>query len=241
MPFVRRRFKANKFLAYFQSFTNTYAPIPYLKEVYDSALNIPDVVGMAVGTRPDCLPVDVLSLLNSYGPHRHVSLEIGLQSLKDKTLNFYQRGHTAKEGLEGVARALKFPNLHVSVHLMFGAPGDCIADAIHAAKTINDLGVHGVKIHNLMILKDTVLAKRFALEPWPMFTLSQYNQLVMAFLEHLSPTIHVERTHAASSHPDELLVPSWSALRHEPLNELKRLLAAENAMQGKYSRNSLLM
>lgn len=233
LPIISRRFSAKKFLAYFQSFTNTYGPLDYLKAVYDGALNIPDVVGMAIGTRPDCIPNDVLALLNSYGSSRHVSLEIGLQSFRNDVLEFYERGHSAEEGIDGVTRALKFSNLNVSVHLMFGAPGETIEDAISAAKTLNKLGVHGVKIHQLMILKDTNLSKRFALEPWPLLGLSEYNQVACAFLEHLNPEIHVERTHALASHPPELVGPDWSAKRFDPINQLKALMAEKQTFQGK--------
>lgn len=233
MPRVRQRFHAGKFLAYFQSFTNTYGPLSYLREVYDGALNIPDVVGMAIGTRPDCVPGDVLSLVNSYGKSRYVSLEIGLQSLRDEALEFYERGHSVAEGIDAVTRALRFPNIHVGVHLMFGAPGDTIEHAIEAAQTLNRLGVHGVKIHQLMILKNTTLAQRYQINPWPLLSLEEYNAMALAFLEHLDPKIHVERTHALTSHPDELVGPAWSALRFEPLNALKKQMRAHDSHQGK--------
>lgn len=237
IPRITRRFGAKKYLAYFQSFTNTYGPLSYLREVYDGAMNIPDVVGMAIGTRPDCIPGDVLTLLNSYGRGRYVSLELGLQSLRDEALAFYDRGHSAAEGLDGVARALRFPNLSVSVHLMFGAPGDTIETAIDTAKKMNALGVHGVKIHQLMILKNTVLADRYAKKPWPLLTMDEYNAMAMAFLEHLAPNIHVERTHALSSHPDELVGPAWSAQRFEPLNNLKKIMRENGSTQGRALSN----
>lgn len=233
MPVVARRFHTKKFLAYFQSFTNTYGPLTYLRQVYDGAINIPDVVGMAIGTRPDCLPGEVLALLNSYGRSRYVSLEIGLQSLRDEALDFYQRGHSVAEGLDAVERAKKFPNLSVSVHLMFGAPGDSIEHAISAAHTMNRLGVDGVKIHQLMVLKDTTLATRFALKPWPLLEMDEFNRMAVAFLENLDPKIHVERTHALSSHPDELVGPKWSALRFEPMNALKLMMKSNGSYQGK--------
>ncbi len=234
IPRIAQRFNAGKFLAYFQSFTNTYGPLNYLREVYDGALNIPNVVGMAVGTRPDCIPGDVLALLNSYGHGgRYVSLELGLQSLREEALAFYERGHSVAEGLDGVERALRFPNLSVAVHFMFGAPGDTIADAILAARTASRLGVHGVKIHQLMILKDTLLAKRYAIEPWPLLELDEYNAWALAFLENLDPRIHVERTHGASSHPDELIGPAWSAQRFVPMDSLKKMMRDKGSYQGK--------
>ena len=233
MPRVAKRFTAGKFLAYFQSFTNTYGPLNYLREVYDGALNIPDVVGMAIGTRPDCVPSDVLALVNGYGKSRYVSLELGLQSLRDEALEFYERGHSVAEGIDAVERAVKFPNIHVGVHLMFGAPGDTVEHAVEAARTMNRLGVHGVKIHQLMILKNTILGERYAAAPWPLLSMDEYNRMAMAFLENLDPRIHVERTHGLSSHPLELAGPAWSALRFEPQNHLRKLMQDNDSYQGK--------
>lgn len=235
IPSIKNRFRnVGKFLAYFQSFTNTYGPLSYLQEVYDGALNLPDVVGMAIGTRPDCVPGEVLSLLNGYGRGgRYISLEIGLQSLRDEALEFYERGHSVAEGIDAVQRAMKFPNLSVSVHLMFGAPGDTVETAIEAAKMMNKLGVHGVKIHQLMVLKNTILAERYAKEPWPLLSVDEFNAMAMAFLEHLDPKIHIERTHALSSHPDELVGPAWSCERFLPQNALKHLLHQNDTYHGR--------
>ncbi|MGE4232708.1 MAG: TIGR01212 family radical SAM protein [Bacteriovoracia bacterium] len=234
IPIISRRFGATKFLAYFQAYTNTYGPTSYLQEVYDSSLNIPEVAGLAIGTRPDCIPNNILALLNDYGASRYVSLELGLQSFREESLLFYNRGHSVVEGVEGIKRALRFPNLNVSVHLMFGAPGETVEDAISSAKKINELGVHGVKIHQLMILKETTLAKRFAISPWPLLTMEEYNEWAMVFLQHLNPKIHVERTHALSSHPLELVGPTWSARRFEPINALKHLMKTHCAKQGQH-------
>lgn len=241
IPFIRERFRAEKYLAYFQSYTNTYANIKYLQEVYDSAVNYPNVVGLAVGTRPDCVPNDVLHLLNNYGRGRYVSLELGLQSFRDDTLLFYERGHTVAEGEDAVRRALRYPNISVSVHLMFGAPGETKADAIEAAKRVNALGVHGVKIHQLMILKDTTLAKVYAEKPWPLYSLEEYNEIAAAFLEHLNPNIHVERTHALASHPDELVAPAWASDRYLQLNSLKRHMGVKGQMQGRFFENTTMV
>ncbi len=233
IPGIKARFRAHKFLAYFQSFTNTYGPLAYLQQVYDAALNYPDIVGLCIGTRPDCIPNEALALIDSYGhPNRLISLELGLQSFREDALIFYDRGHTAAEGIDGVQRALKFKNINVAVHLMFGAPGDTVETAIDAAKRLNDLGVHGVKIHQLMILKDTVLATRYAVAPFHTYSINEYNEIAIAFLEHLSPDIHVERTHALSSHPDELVAPHWASDRFTPLNALKAAFESRQSRQG---------
>ena len=189
---------------------------------------------MAIGTRPDCVPGDVLALLDSYGRGgRYVSLELGLQSLRDEALDFYERGHSVAEGLDAVERALRFPNLNVSAHLMFGAPGDTLQDAIACARKMSELGVHGVKIHQLMVLKDTILAERYARKAWPLLELDEFNHMAMAFLEHLDPSIHVERTHALSTHADELVGPKWSALRFQPMDALKKMMKDNESYQGK--------
>lgn len=244
MPAVKRRFHVNKFMAYFQSFTNTYGPLSYLRQVYDGAVNVENIIGMAVGTRPDCLSNEVLHLLNQYASNRYVSLEIGLQSFDDETLNFYQRGHSVQEGFDAIQRAKKFPDLQISVHLMVGSAPEMkiLANATdielekHAAwnaNQINSLGIQGVKIHQLMVLKDTVLAKRYAIEPWPVFEMDRYHFYIMKFLEHLDPTIHIERTHALSSHPDELVMPKWSSNRFGMHNGLQKMMKDHQSFQGK--------
>ncbi len=239
-PRIAKRFNAKKFLAYFQSFTNTYGPLKYLQEVYDGAINVDDVVGMAIGTRPDCVPSDVLNLLNNYGRDRYVSLELGLQSFRNDVLEFYDRGHSVEEGIDAVERAMRFPNLSVAVHLMFGSEPEMrdpiemqIDSAIAAAKRVNALKVHGVKVHQLMILKDTVLATRFAINPWPLYTMHDYNRILIAFLEHLDPKIHVERTHALSSHAEELVGPAWAAGRFDPQNHLRASMTEMKTYQGR--------
>lgn len=233
MPIIRRRFHANKFLAYFQSFTNTYAPIDFLKSVYDRVTGIENVLGMSVGTRPDCVGNDVIKLLHSYTLDRYVSVELGLQSFSEKVLKFYQRRHTAQEGIDAIKRIRKFQRLEVTVHLMFGAPGETKSDAVAAARAVSELGVNGVKIHQLMVLKGTVLARIFEKRPWPLYGLDEYNELVRAFLENLDPSIHVERTHALVTIPGELIGPTWSAKRFEPINRLKALMAGTQSYHGK--------
>ena len=239
IPQVQKRFSAKKCIAYFQAYTNTYGPISYLQEIYDSALNIEDVVGLSIGTRPDCVPHEILQLLNQYGSGgRYIHLEVGLQSIRNEALDFYMRGHSVEEGIEGIKRALLYKNLQVTTHLMFGAPGDTIETAIESAKLMNELGIHGVKIHQLMILKNTVLAKRFAIEPWKILSMEEYNEMAIAFLEHLDPKIYVERTHALSSHPEELVAPSWSAGRFAPQNNLRNEMIRRKTFQGRLFPNA---
>ena len=174
-----------------------------------------------------------MALLNTYGRGRYVSLELGLQSLRNEALDFYERGHSAEEGIDAVKRSTNFPNLNVSVHLMFGAPGDTVETAIHAAKTLNQYKIAGVKIHQLMILKNTILADRYAQNPWPLLTMEEYNRMAMAFIEHLDPSIYIERTHGLSSHREELVGPSWSSFRFEPMNELRKIMMENNTFHGK--------
>lgn len=236
LPKVRERFSAAKFLAYFQSYTNTYSSLSYLKEIYDSALNMPDVVGLSVGTRPDCIPDAVLDLLEYYtiNGHRYVCLELGIQSFRDEALFFYHRGHTRAECIDGIQRSLQRKNLQVNIHLMIGAPGDTVESTREAALMCNKLGVHGVKLHQLMVLKNTTLEKRYHRSPWPLLSLEEYNEHVCTFLEHLNPSIYIERTHALSSHPDELVGPAWSSGRFAPLNHLTNMMKDRKTFQGKY-------
>ena len=167
IPDLTARFRAKKFIAYFQSFTNTYAPIDYLKKVYDSAILHEKIDGLSVGTRPDALSDESLDLLNEYGKTKYVCVELGIQTFNDEVQHFYERKETVAEGAAAIENALKRKNIQITIHLMFGAPMEIdgsreklVKIMRDAALRVNQLGIHGVKLHQLMILKKTILDKR---------------------------------------------------------------------------------
>jgi radical SAM protein (TIGR01212 family) len=233
LPSIRERFGATRFLAYFQSYTNTYADVDYLRQIYTAALQEPSIKGLCIGTRPDCLPIAVLELLEEIAQNSYVSLELGVQSFEDLTLQWLERGHDAQISLTALEQLKTYaPSVHVCVHLMFGSPTDSAEAARNAAQMINHSGAKGVKLHQLMVLAGTELARRWTEDPFHTLSIEEYGERVHDFLIHLSPGIYLERLCATASHSDECLAPVWSRNRWEPHNQLRDMLESQNCVQG---------
>lgn len=239
---IRKRFKVEKFVAYFQSYTTTHQEILEFKARYDEAIAFPGVVRLAVGTRPDCLPDDILELLGSYLDRVDVQLEIGVQSLSDTVLDWFDRGHDAACAVDGLKRALlaakkfqaqgKTKELDVSAHIILGAPMETSDDIIQMAKTLNEIGVHGVKLHHLHVLKKTKLEKRFQKGEFKLMEMEEYFEKAALFLRHLKPEIVIHRTHGLAPHPEELVGPDWSAMKIFPVDKFKKWMLANDFKQG---------
>lgn len=233
LPGIRQRFGARGFLAYFQSYTNTYSDVGYLRDIYEQALAEPEIKGLCVGTRPDCLPDPVIDLLEELAQKSYVSLELGVQSFEDPSLEWLTRGHSgqcSRDALEKLrARA---PHVHVCAHFMFGSPTDSPTMARDAARILNETGVKGAKLHQLMILQGTELAERYVAQPFPTLSIEEYAERVAEFIEHLSPDIYLERLCATASHLEECIAPEWSRTRWEPHNRLREILEARGCRQG---------
>lgn len=242
---VRRKFKAQHFVAYFQSYTTTHEEIAEFKTRYDEAVAFPGVVRLAVGTRPDCLPEEVLSLLASYTDRVDVQLELGVQSLQNEALDFFERGHDAATAVDALERALALSRqlkeaglakeLDVSAHLILGAPMEREEHIVATAATLNRLGVHGVKLHHLHVLKKTKLEKRFKNGDFPLLTLEDYFARAALLLRHLDPQIVIHRTHGLAPHPEELVGPDWSAQKLLPVELFKKWMREHGWRQGDLS------
>ncbi len=235
LPAIRERFGSQKFLAYFQSYTNTYSDDEqYLEEIYQAAIEHSEISGLCIGTRPDCLSDETLALLERLAQKKYVSLELGVQSFEDATLQWLDRGHDAQCSLDAMRRLReRAPSVHVCVHLIFGSPTDSLEAPIRAAKLINEARVHGVKLHQLMVLQHTELARRWNEEgPFSVMTLEEYSACATAFLEHLDPQIYIERLYATSTHAEECIAPEWSKYRWEPHNFMRKWFADRGVRQG---------
>lgn len=233
LPEVRERFSATKFLAYFQSYTNTYADVGYLRSIYEEALSVSGIAGLCIGTRPDCLPDPVLELLEEIASKRYVSLELGVQSFEDPTLLWLDRGHDGACSITALERLRRIaPSVHVCAHLIFGSPPDSEHAPRDAALLLNRLGVRGAKLHQLMVLEHTELARRYREKPFPVLSLEQYAERVLEFVRHLSPEIYLERLCATASHNDECITPEWSRERWRPHNVLRDFLIERRCCQG---------
>jgi len=203
------RFGAKKFIAYLQSFTNTYAPIDKLKKIYDESTSHPDVVVLAIGTRPDCLSDEILDLIATYNnPNLEVWLDIGLQSIHDKTLDFINRAHTGDDFFDALNRAKK-RNLIVCAHTIFGLPGETKEMYYETMKRLADSQIDAVKIHQLLVLEKTKIANQYNEGFFKTLKLDEYINLVCDFLEMLSPKVVIHRLFAEAK-PGELIAPKWA-------------------------------
>lgn len=223
--------KAEKFIAYFQTFTNTYAPVERLRALYDEALSVEDVIGLSIGTRPDCLSDEALDLIRSYAGRFHVWLEFGLQSIHDRTLDSINRGHDAAAFCDAVQRT-SGGDILICVHIIVGLPGETRDDMLETAKAIAALPVQGIKIHSLLALEGTALGERFKQGVVTLMTQEQYVGTVCDILEILPPEMVIQRL-TADGYRDIFLAPAWAANKLAVINAIDRELERRDSWQGK--------
>ncbi len=233
--FLARRYGAAKFLAYFQAYSNTYAPVGQLRELYDEALAVPDMAGLIVGTRPDCLPGDVLELLAGYARRTYFWLELGLQSPLDRTLALINRGHDFAAFADAVARSREC-GIRVCAHVILGLPGESREEMLATAGILNDLGVEGVKIHQLHIMKGTALEDMHRRGEVQCLGRDEYVGLVCDFLERLEPRIVIHRL-MGDAPVDHLVAPLWSLHKGEVLAAVDAELVRRGTLQGTKSES----
>jgi len=227
-----RRYKAKKFIAYFQSFTNTYAPVPVLKEAYDQALTDPDVVGLAIGTRPDCVDGPILDLIQAYGRTRMVWIEYGLQSMHNRTLERINRGHRFEDFVHAV-RLTQGRGISICVHVILGLPGETKTDVLQTAEALNTIGIDGVKIHNLYVTKHTALARFWEVTGWQPIDRKTYDDWVVSFLERLCPNVVVQRL-TGDPDPASLVAPSWAQEKQKILSLIDKIFRDRDTRQGAF-------
>jgi len=225
-----RKYKAERFIAYFQPFSNTFAPVERLRALYDEALGVEGVVGLAVGTRPDCLPADVLDLLAEYHRRTYFWLELGLQSTHDATLDFLRRGHAYAAFLEAYQGA-KARGLRVCVHVILGLPGEDRSKMLATAEEMARLQVDGIKIHLLHILKGTPLGDLYEKGGVRVLEQAEYIELAADFIERLHPQTLIQRL-TGDGPRDLLLAPLWSLNKWEVLNAIEDELRRRGSRQG---------
>jgi len=225
-----RKYKAKHFVAYFQPFSNTYAPVETLRALYDEALAVPGVVGLAVGTRPDCLEDAVLDLLQEYHQRTYFWLEIGVQSCHDKTLNFLRRGHDYGCFVDAYRRARQ-RDLRVCAHVILGLPGESHDEMMATADEMARLKVDGIKVHLLHVLKDTALGDLYEQGAFTLFDQPSYVQTVVDFIERLHPDTMIQRL-TGDGPRDILLAPRWSLKKWEVLNAIDEEFERRGSRQG---------
>jgi radical SAM protein (TIGR01212 family) len=229
-----RRHGAERFLAYFQAATNTHAPVDRLRKLYDAALEHPQVIGLAIGTRPDSVPGPVLDLLQEYARARFVCLELGLQTKHDRSLDWMNRGHHFDAFVDAVARA-DGRGLDLCAHVILGLPGESVADMLETADAIASLPLNGVKIHNLHVVRDTPMEAMYQAGSVPMLSRDEYVAIVCDFLERLPSDVVIHRLNGDAP-PDYLVAPQWCLEKPALLAAIDAELARRDSWQGKHCR-----
>jgi hypothetical protein len=231
IPYLRSRYGAEKFIVYFQPYTNTYASVDVLERLYREALDNPGVVGLAIGTRPDCVDEEKVSLLESLARDHFILVEYGLQSIHDKTLEFINRGHDYACFKKALALTVG-RGIGVGAHIILGFPTDTREDMLGMADELSRQPIEFLKIHQLQVVKDTTLADRYAENPFPTFGYEEYLGMLADFLDRLSPRIVIQRLFAAA--PDDILIaPVWNKTRSEFLRDLDTLMDRNGHYQGR--------
>lgn len=228
---LREKRNASSFIAYFQAYTNTYAPVEYLRHIFTEALSHPDVVALSIGTRPDCLGEDILNLLEELNQKKPVWVELGLQTMHEKTAAYIRRGYPLS-CFEKAVKELRKRNLEVIVHTILGLPEETKEDILETMHYLNHRNIQGIKLQLLHVLKNTDLAKDYLDGKFSVYTMEEYIHLVIDCLEHLSPEIVIHRL-TGDGPKDLLLAPTWSSAKKTVLNTLHHECKIRGAYQGK--------
>lgn len=228
--FFARKYSDMKYLAYFQAYSNTYAPVPRLKQLYEEALSDEDVVGIVIGTRPDCLSPEILDYLEELNRRTFVIVELGVESANDETLLLVNRGHTFADSVNAI-EAVHRRGILVGVHIILGLPGEDREEILRQASVISDLPLDILKLHQLQIIKGTCMARQYSEAPFHLFSVEEYIELIGEYLPLLSKDIVLERF--LSQSPGEmLLAPKWGLKNHEFVHLLNKYLEKNNICQG---------
>jgi uncharacterized protein len=231
IPYLRSRYQANKFIVYFQPYTNTYASVDTLEQLYREALDYPEVVGLAIGTRPDCVDEEKIALLENLAKDYFILVEYGLQSIYDRTLEFINRGHS----YECFRKAIDLTSgrgIKIGAHIILGFPTETREEMLAMADELSALPIEFLKIHQLQIVKGTTLEGIYSKNPFPVFGYQEWIEILADFLERLSPDVVLQRLFASS--PDEILIaPVWNKTRYELLKDLDEYIERRGSWQGK--------
>jgi radical SAM protein (TIGR01212 family) len=239
IQFVKQRFHADKFIVYFQPYSNTYAPVEHLEKLFRDAMHYPEVVGLSIGTRPDCVDDEKFALLTELAQETDLSLEFGIESVYDETLSLINRGHDFACTRRAIARARAF-GLHVTGHTILGFPNETEEQMLASAEILNALGLDILKIHNLHVVRHTELAKQFEREPFHVFSFEEWQDLVIRYLERLSSGIVIERLYGDA--PRELLIaPHWRLSRAEIIQGIEREMRKRRTYQGRLCNSSVTL
>lgn len=233
IAFFSRKYTTMQYLAYFQSYTNTYAPVSVLRELYYEALQYPGVIGLVIATRPDCLSDEVLDLLEELSQKCYVMVELGIETIENRTLKRINRGHIWEESVRALSETAR-RSIHNCAHLILGLPEENYDNFIEQAKVMSSLPVEIIKLHQLQIHTGTAMAHEYAQFPdrFHPFTVEEYAELVVDYLENLNPAIIVERF--VSYAPDAMVIaPRWGMKNYEFVAKVEKQLQERDTWQGR--------
>ncbi|MEL7586065.1 MAG: TIGR01212 family radical SAM protein [Prolixibacteraceae bacterium] len=231
--FFSRKYPSMRYLAYFQAYSNTYAELSVLKERYREALAYPQIIGLVIGTRPDCVSNEILNYLAELSESCYVMIEFGLESVKDETLKRINRGHTFSDSVKALEETAK-KNIHTCAHMILGLPGESYEDILNQARVISRLPVENLKLHQLQIHRGTRMAVEYLQRPddFSLFTVDVYLDLVIDYLELLNPAIVIERF-VSQAPADLVIAPKWGLKNHEFAARLDKRIRERKSWQGK--------
>ncbi|MDF1547646.1 MAG: TIGR01212 family radical SAM protein [Bacteroidales bacterium] len=233
ISFFSPKYKTQQYLCYFQAYSNTYGEFERLKKIWTEALSHQGVIGMVVGTRPDCVNDQILDYLAELSKKFYIVLEFGIESTLNRTLELVNRCHTYEESVEAIKQSTD-RGIETGVHMILGLPGESRSDLLQHAVTISELPITSLKLHHLQIIKKTIMAKQYASNPkiFDLFEANEYVKFIVEFLKHLSPQIIVERF-ISESPLDLLIAPKWEGLKNfEIVHRIEKQLESSNSWQG---------
>ena len=231
--FFARKYPDMKYLAYFQAYTNTYGELQELKRKYEEALQVPDVVGIVIGTRPDCMPDELLDYLEELNRRTFLIVEYGVESTDNDTLKRINRGHSFEVAADAIRKTAE-RNIRVGAHIILGLPGETKEMLIQQAGFLSSLPLTTLKLHQLQLIKGTRMAAEYESRPqdFHLYTADEYIDLVIDYIEHLRPDLVLERF--VSQSPKELLIaPDWGLKNHEFTDKVKKRMRERDSFQGK--------
>jgi len=229
--FLKNRYKVNKFFVYFQPYSNTYASLDRLKKLYEEALSVDGVIGLTVGTRSDCIDPEKIGYFEELSKHYDVTIEYGLESIYDETLKKINRGHDFQNYLNALEMTAG-RGIKICSHIILGFPWETKEQWLHEADVISGFPLDYLKIHQLHIVRDTVMAKQHAKNPFKLLTFNQYLDVIVSFIERLNPEIIIQRL-AGEAPPHILLAPKWGKRNSEILLAIDTELEKRDTWQGK--------
>ena len=231
MAYHRKRLGSEKFIIYFQKFTNTYAAPAHLRSLYERALSHPDVLGISIGTRPDAISPETAELLEDLAGRHYVCIELGLQSMDNAILSRINRGHTVEEYLDAV-RLIKGRGIDICTHLIYGFPGETRGNFLKTAQLISDLGIDSIKLHQLHAVKGTLLAEQYRSGEFVPLKLEEYIAAACDFLERIPQSVTVQRLYG-SAPLDIRIAPEWNLKNNQMWYAILNELKSRNSWQGR--------